>query len=121
VVGLAVQASTQTPSIATNEQPKLVLQALPLPDLFHINEASLGSAKANGAIAEFERECQLLLLALLAQLLLGYMRDTRLKRRPGPYRGRGRGRSQGQDQGQCSPASLGAAVVGVEAQQVNLF
>jgi hypothetical protein len=117
----AARASTQTLSIGTTEPPKLVLPAPLLLDLQHVTAASPGSVKARRAIAESERASRSLLLALLAQQSLDYMRDTRLRRRLGHYHGRGQGRSPGQDQGQCSIASEGETAVGVEAQQVNLF
>lgn len=102
-VGRGVEASTSIPSTATIASLKLASPVPPSPDSHRAIGASPGSARANAveAIVESERAFQLLLLALLALQLLGCMRSTRLKRRPGSCHGRGLGQSQGQDQGQC--------------------
>jgi len=113
-IGLAAEVSTKTPNIATIEQHKSALPVLPLLVSFNIDEANLENVRASDRQAESERVCQLLLLGSLAQPLQDCMRNTRLRRNVGQHRGRSQGR--GQDQGQCSPALLGAAVVGVEAK-----
>jgi hypothetical protein len=112
---------TWTRSIATTAWRRLALRVPPLLDSLLTAEANLEGVRVNAAPAEFDRVYQSLPLALLEPRSLDCTRSTRRKRRLESCRDRGRGRSRGQGPGQCSPALRGAAVAGVEAQQVNLF
>lgn len=100
--GLAVRVSTPTRSTAIDVLPRSALPVLLLLAWLNIDEVDPANERANVRLAESAKVYPLLQLALLAQLSLDYMRNTRLKKRLGQHRARSRAR--GQDQGQCSPA-----------------
>lgn len=108
--GTGLRADIWTPNIATRRLPKLDLPVLLLQALSRSIEAGHVSAKANEALAVFDRVFQSLLLVRLQRRSLDCMRSTRRRRRRRRYPGQGQGQGQEvQDLGRYPQAPGGVA------------